>query len=108
MLSVGIDVCRLPLADLGRVIAGGFGAAGLRVESCRCVRCRRNWQLIAFSTNLASARKRTFRQTLLIASQLRLKLPKRGLQIMRYELSDYEWRVIGPMLPNKPRGIPRV
>jgi transposase len=27
---------------------------------------------------------------------------------MRYELSDYEWDVINPMLPNKPRGIPRV
>jgi transposase len=27
---------------------------------------------------------------------------------MRYELSDCEWSVIGPMLPNKPRGIPRV
>ena len=27
---------------------------------------------------------------------------------MRYELSDYEWSVIKPMLPNKPRGIPRV
>ena len=27
---------------------------------------------------------------------------------MRYELSDYEWGVIMPMLPNKPRGIPRV
>jgi transposase len=25
---------------------------------------------------------------------------------MRYELSDYEWSVIRPMLPNKPRGIP--
>ena len=23
---------------------------------------------------------------------------------MRYELSDYEWSVIKPMLPNKPRG----
>ena len=27
---------------------------------------------------------------------------------MRYEISDYEWSVIKPMLPNKPRGIPRV
>jgi transposase len=27
---------------------------------------------------------------------------------MRYELRDCEWRVIKPMLPNKPRGIPRV
>ena len=27
---------------------------------------------------------------------------------MRYELSDYEWSVIRPMLPNKPRGVPRV
>jgi transposase len=25
------------------------------------------------------------------------------LSIMRYELSDYEWTVIKPMLPNKPR-----
>jgi transposase len=27
---------------------------------------------------------------------------------MRYELSDYEWSVIRPMLPNKPRVVPRV
>ena len=27
---------------------------------------------------------------------------------MRYELTDYEWRAIRPMLPNKPRGGPRV
>ena len=27
---------------------------------------------------------------------------------MRYELSDFEWSVIKPMLPDKPRGIPRV
>ena len=27
---------------------------------------------------------------------------------MRYELSDYEWSIIRSMLPNKPRGIPRV
>ena len=27
---------------------------------------------------------------------------------MRYELADYEWSVIRPILPNKPRGVPRV
>ena len=27
---------------------------------------------------------------------------------MRYELADYEWVAIRPMLPNKPRGVPRV
>jgi transposase len=27
---------------------------------------------------------------------------------MRYELTDKEWTAIKPMLPNKPRGVPRV
>jgi len=27
---------------------------------------------------------------------------------MRYELTDPEWAAIRPMLPNKPRGVPRV
>jgi transposase len=27
---------------------------------------------------------------------------------MRYELSDYDWSVIKPMLPNKPRGVARM
>ncbi len=27
---------------------------------------------------------------------------------MRYELTDDEWAAIKPMLPNKPRGLPRV
>ncbi len=25
----------------------------------------------------------------------------------RYDLTDFEWSVIGPLLPNKPRGVPR-
>jgi transposase len=27
---------------------------------------------------------------------------------MRCELTDHEWGIIGPMLPNNPRGVPRV
>ncbi|MBN9023106.1 MAG: transposase, partial [Rhizobiales bacterium] len=26
----------------------------------------------------------------------------------RYDLSEAEWRLIEPLLPNKPRGVPRV
>ena len=26
----------------------------------------------------------------------------------RYDLTDLEWRAIEPLLPNKPRGVPRV
>lgn len=26
----------------------------------------------------------------------------------RYDLTDFEWRVIMPLLPDKPRGVPRV
>jgi Transposase and inactivated derivatives len=26
----------------------------------------------------------------------------------RYDLTDFEWRVIEPLLPNKSRGFPRV
>lgn len=25
-----------------------------------------------------------------------------------YELTDFEWRVMAPLLPTKPRGVPRV
>lgn len=27
---------------------------------------------------------------------------------MRYELTNHEWTAVKPMLPNKPRGVPRV
>ena len=27
---------------------------------------------------------------------------------MRYEFNDHEWAAIKSMLPNKPRGVPRV
>ena len=37
-----------------------------------------------------------------------IQTPELGARIMRYELADYEWTAIRPMLPNKPRGVPRV
>ena len=37
-----------------------------------------------------------------------IQAPKQGLRTMRYELTDNEWSAIKPMLPNKPRGVPRV
>ena len=30
------------------------------------------------------------------------------MTIRRYELSDFEWSIIAPLLPNKPRGVARV
>jgi transposase len=40
---------------------------------------------------------------------MRFKLPNWGSWTMQgYELTDFEWGVIGPLLPNKPRGVPRV
>jgi transposase len=37
-----------------------------------------------------------------------IQAPKPEHRIMRYELTDHEWAAIKPMLPNKPRGVPRV
>jgi hypothetical protein len=37
-----------------------------------------------------------------------IQAPKLEPRIMRYELSDYEWAAIKPLLPNEPRGVPRV
>ena len=31
-----------------------------------------------------------------------------GLPMSRYDMTDFEWSVIQPLLPNKPRGVPRV
>ena len=36
------------------------------------------------------------------------KLPQWSFETMRYELTDRAWSAIRPMLPNKPRGVPRV
>src|SRR3982074_3743887 len=37
-----------------------------------------------------------------------IQAPEPGPRIMRYELSDFEWTAIRPLLPTKPRGVPRV
>jgi len=42
------------------------------------------------------------------SSRIVIQAPKARAQIMRYELTDHEWTAIRPMLPNKPRGVPRV
>jgi hypothetical protein len=34
-----------------------------------------------------------------------IQAPKLEPRIMRYELTDFEWAAIKPMLPNKPRGV---
>jgi hypothetical protein len=38
--------------------------------------------------------------------QAAIQAPKPGPQIMRYELTDYEWVAIKPFLPNKSRLAP--
>jgi hypothetical protein len=30
------------------------------------------------------------------------------IAMSRYNLTDFEWNMIKPLLPNKPRGVPRV
>jgi transposase len=35
-------------------------------------------------------------------------IPERNVEMSRYDLSEFEWRVIEPLLPNKPRGVARV
>jgi transposase len=30
------------------------------------------------------------------------------IEMARFDLTDFEWSVIEPLLPNKPRGVPRV
>lgn len=30
------------------------------------------------------------------------------VDMARFDLSDFEWSVMQPLLPNKPRGVPRV
>jgi len=42
------------------------------------------------------------------AARAVIQAPKPEPRIMLYELSDYEWTAIKPMLPNKPRGVRRV
>jgi transposase len=37
-----------------------------------------------------------------------IQAPERSLNMARYDLTDFEWKVIQPLLPNKPRGVPRV
>jgi len=40
-----------------------------------------------------------------IGCRVVIQASKLELRIMRYELTDFEWAAIGPMLPNKPHGV---
>src|SRR5258705_13411007 len=55
-----------------------------------------------------SARCRGRARRIVLGLTLVIQAPKQGLRTMRYELTDNEWSAIKPMLPNKPRGVPRV
>jgi hypothetical protein len=48
------------------------------------------------------------RRSIEASARIVIQAPKARARIMRYELNDYEWASIKPMLPNKPRGVPRV
>ena len=62
-----------------------------------------------YRLSFAPPRQRRSRsEALSMAGGLLIQIPKLGSRIMRYELADYEWTAIKPMLPNKPRGVPRV
>jgi transposase len=37
-----------------------------------------------------------------------IHLPSWEDLMRRHELTDFEWKIIEPLLPNKPRGVPRV
>src|SRR3974390_3188216 len=37
-----------------------------------------------------------------------IQASQRSLIMARFDLSDFEWSVIEPLLPDKPRGVPRV
>jgi hypothetical protein len=37
-----------------------------------------------------------------------IQVPKLEPRIMRRDFTDHEWAAIKPLLPNKPRGVPRV
>jgi transposase len=43
-----------------------------------------------------------------VRSKLDSRRPKGALAMARYDLSEAEWRLIEPLLPNKPRGVARV
>src|ERR1700716_1592168 len=68
----------------------------------------------SFASHLSRPRMSASRATSDIATSVDGRMPpviqgsKLEPRTMRYELNDNEWRVIKPMLPNRPRGVPRV
>ncbi len=50
----------------------------------------------------------TSTQAVETSSRIVIHATKSEASNQRYELTDHEWTAIRPMLPNKPRGVPRV
>lgn len=43
-----------------------------------------------------------------VSEPIRGQTPRRFTAHGRYDLTEFEWKTIQPLLPNKPRGVPRV
>jgi hypothetical protein len=71
---------------------------------------RRTWQIgdWLMSAPVRKRRIKSWARSVAFGWNAVIQTPDLEARIMRYELADHEWTAIKPMLPNKPRGVPRV
>jgi transposase len=89
-------------SDLANDRSGSFATGSSQQQVRPCPLCRRKRKQIQIISGPAKAPCRVDDTAVRV-----IRGPKPELRIMRYELSDYEWTAIKPMLPNKPRGVRR-